>query len=374
MSDTMSAVRDDEGQSVETLEEVYDGQEEAVVDLLRPDRVGWIELPDGWLRKFSDATHERWKESPSSIVSYIGCPMSWLLERYLLEGEGEITEASRIGDVEHRVAEVFYNEPPVERSVKLLEQVQEQIFEELRGGVVATGIVPGKQMEEWNAYIRQQTERVSTKTGKVQKVAEPEEVCEKVFSEVRICTKNLLRMDGAPEDVDVVSNETWVRAQRNGIRINGKIDRIVRDEESGLEVVQDYKTGKTPFGDPEMNLLDPKFVPCLIYSYLRSIVGDTINSGGIVAAYELLYLRYNKVYSTEIGAEELDLADSLIDTVTKEMQYVRSSGNIKMCPQEDSDREPPCRFCPVQGLCPAFTEREDPFEEMVEAFPELGEL
>lgn len=343
------------------LDTLYDGIDERVVDKLTPEGYGFVSLPASWYEKFRSAvTDKQWRESPSSIVSYIGCPMKWMLERYLLDADEEIGEAALLGSIVHRILEVFYSEPAGKRGKRRLDKVCGAVWSELEDGT-RTGVVPVKLLDEWKRLIEQEED----------KGAEYDDLLRRMKKGVDLRLKHLYDIDPDPNDIDIISNETWCHTNKNGIRINGRIDRISRDPETDLEIVQDYKTGKTPFGDPDVNILEDAFIPCGLYALMRSTISENISDAGIVQAVELLYLKDSAVYEVGIDTEEIELADSLLDAVTREMRYTLESGDIKLCPAEESDTELPCRFCPVSGLCPAFSEDTDPYSDLKKEVPEL---
>lgn len=351
------------------FEELYKDIDMRVVEKLTPERHGWIQMPEPWQKKLQSSVSEKWNESPSSIVNYISCPMKWLLERYIIEDESqEVSHHALLGTIVHRVLEVFYSEPNGLRSKKRLLRIQELIWKELLNGT-RTGIVQTSLLEEWQLYLVQQTTGQDMAPGFV--AQDEDEVVATMKYEVSQRIENLYDIDPKPNNIDIVSNETWARTSRNGIKINGKIDRISRDIDSGLEVIQDYKTGRTPFGDPDINILENAFIPCGLYALMRSTISENMSESGIVQSVELLYLKESAIYEIEIGKEEIDLSEQLLEAVTREMKFTLESGDIKLCPAETSDQDAPCRFCPVSGLCPAFTEdKNDKFAEIYEEIPE----
>lgn len=343
------------------LETLYDGLDDRVVEKLNPEGSGFVALPENWYRTFRDKVSAReWRESPSSITSFIGCPMKWLLERYIMESSEEIGQAALLGSIVHRILEVFYCEPQGKRGKRRLKKITDALWEELEQGT-RTGVASKSLLTEWSAFVIQEQDKGN----------DPDDIAEQMKRGVNLRLKHLNAIDPDPNEIEIISTEMWCRTNKNGIRINGRIDRISRDPDTELEIVQDWKTGKTPFGDPDVHILEDAFIPSGLYALMRSTISDNPSDAGIVDMVELLYLKEPAVYQIEIGAEEIELADNLLDGVTREMQYVFETGDIKLCPAEESDTEQPCRFCPVSGLCPAFSESKDPYGDMKKQFPEL---
>ena len=349
---------------------LYDDIDERVVEKLNPALHGWIQMPESWHKKFRAAVSQKWRESPSSIVSYIECPMKWLLERYLIEDDSEeVSYHALLGSLVHRILEVFYNEPSGMRKKKRLKKIESLTWTELIDGT-RTGIVELRLLEEWQSYLHQQTTGEGMSEGFV--VRDEDEVIDEMKREVHKRIERLYDIDPVPDEIDVISNETWVRTSKNGIQVNGKIDRIAKDSDTDLEIIQDYKTGRTPFGDPDVHILEDAFIPSGLYALMRSTISRNISDSGVVQAVELLYLNESTVYEIEIVTEEIDLADNLLEAVTREMKFSLETGDIKLCPAKSSDTDKPCRFCPVSGLCPAFADEEaEPYDELEDELPYL---
>lgn len=352
---------------------LYDDIDDEIVEKLNPEGSGWSQMPETWQKRFRAATQERWKESPSSIVAYIECPMKWMLERYLIEDDSEeVSFHALIGSIVHRILEVFYNEPNKMRHDKRLKAAEKRTWDELLNAT-RTGIVDARLLDEWLLYLHQQTTGEGMADGFVTR--DEAEVVKQMKQEVHRRIIRLKDIDPDPKAIDVIATETWVRTKKNDIAINGKIDRIVHDDETDMEIIQDYKTGRTPFGDPDVDILENAFIPCGLYALMRSTLSEkNFSDAGVVKAVELLYLKESEIYEIEIGEEEVRLADNLLEAVTREMNFTRMTGEIKICPAEESDTQTPCRFCPVSGLCPAFAEEDaEPYDELRDELPYLWE-
>ncbi len=199
-----------------------------IVESLRP-RGDEYELPKEWAECLS--VNGR-RESPSSIVSFLSCPMKWYLERYA-PGPDEPDYPSiwsLIGTFVHRVLETYYNEPPHLRTPEHLESLFETAWRELvQGG--ETPLLDSEIHRGWN-YLKESGD-----------VRTPKQIG---FFRSRAKTSALgvLAFDSDPAEIDVIATESWVSGEvgeqgAGQIRINGKIDRLDRGP-FGEDVV-DYK-------------------------------------------------------------------------------------------------------------------------------------
>lgn len=90
----------------------------AVGALLDTSELQSVALPDDWWEPLTYRSD--WYESPSSINSFVACPLRWYLERYSNLPGGEASFPSVVGSLVHRILEVFYSEPQHLRTENLL--------------------------------------------------------------------------------------------------------------------------------------------------------------------------------------------------------------------------------------------------------------
>lgn len=309
------------------------------------------EMPESWAAVLRDRTYQ--SESPSSIRSFIACPLKWWLERYSPAPEAEPRYPLTVGTFIHRIPEVFYSEPAEERTEALFMRVFRDAWDDITQRA-STGIIPRDLQAEFD-YL-------------VENAKNPDAFRGMFFKKARTCVENLQDMDGDPSEVKVVSNETWCRTEMNGITIRGKIDRIELDK-FGREVIQDYKTGKSPevpeAEDGSVDYFDDGLVAMIMYAYMRAeeIGGGQISDLASLGALELMYLANNEIIRIRITEDLIEDARHLMDQVTREMKEVKETGKIRIT-GADTPYQKQCEYCPAQAICPLW--RDGTFDMLQE--------
>lgn len=310
-----------------------------IVSKFTDDEEHLYEMPESWAAVLRDRSY--WTESPSSIRNFIACPLKWWLERYSPAPEGEPRYPLTVGSFIHRIPEVFYSEPPEERDedhfMRVFRNAWDDIVQE-----ASTGIIPKGLQDEFNFLV--------------ENAPNPDAFRGMFFKKSRTCVESLIEIDGDPSEIDVVCNETWCRAEVNGIFINGKIDRIKKDK-LGREVIQDYKTGRVPDIPEEgpVDYFNDELIAMIMYAYMRAleIGGGELTDTSSLGALELLYLSANEVVRIKITDELLQDAKHILEEVTADMREVARTGKIRITgantPYQDQ-----CNWCPAQAICPLW--------------------
>lgn len=299
------------------------------------------EMPESWAAILRDRKYQ--SESPSSIRSFIACPLKWWLERYSPAEPMEPRYPLTVGSFIHRIPEVFYSEPLEERTEELFMRTFRNAWDDITQRA-STGIIPRDLQDEFD-YL-------------VENAHNPDAFRGMFFKKSRTCIENLMDMDGDPSELEVVSNEMWCRLDVNGITVRGKIDRI-RQDKFGREVIQDYKTGKVPevteTESGSVDYFDDNLIAMVMYAYMRAceIGGGSVVDLANLGALELMYLGSNEIIRIRITEQLLEDAHHLMDQVTREMREVKETGKIRIT-GADTPYQGQCDYCPAQAMCPLW--------------------
>lgn len=312
-----------------------------------------VELPEAWIESFNNPDKKR-SESPSSIVSYLQCPLRWFVDRHApFERIKSPTRWTVLGTFVHRVLEVFYSEPPQLRTQELLMEIYEYGLELLEKGDDSDGLIDHDLIEDYK--ITMKTDKWAHTAAKYIRTRSRE-----------IIEGYLENFEPEPEDVHVVSNESWIRGEVNGVRIQGKIDRIIYDE-NGDEIIEDYKTGKKVGVAEKVEgrpmIFDKVLVPAGIYAWLRMEMTRNELLPSKVSSVRLLYIGAEPEPATVtvgINDNTIERIKTLITTITEHMdKMVNVDKEIIAIPAEtDGEHRGYCEYCPVLKGCPAWTKSE----------------
>lgn len=309
-----------------------------------------VTLPSDLAEEFREA---KLSESPSSIVSFRGCPMKWYLERYSGLPRSPSNYAASMGSFIHRILESFYNELPQYRTEKILKKTWvdafNQVVDEKPG---ENGLVDEGLLKDILSALNEAAK---------EKDFSEDSYFEKFEKESWEFTKNIYNFDENPKTLDVVSNESWIHFYVNGIRILGRVDRTIRKADGSIHI-QDYKTGKKPWDRAIHDFSYSTFTPCGIYSLASSMpekhkmeaVDDPEIDPSKVQGVDLLYLKENMEYSFEVNSEELQKVSNIVHETTESMKTHQETGVIPANKSAKPDWGD-CRFCPLSGKCPAWT-------------------
>jgi len=311
-----------------------------------------VELPQEWVDSFNNGKAR--SESPSSIVSFLQCPLRWFVDRHApFERIKSPTRWTVLGTFVHRVLEVFYSEPPHLRTEALLLETYEYALELLEKNDTSDGLIDPSLAEDYQITLD------SDKYGKasVQKYMRTRSR--------EIVEGYLENFEPDPENVEVVSNETWVRGEINGVKIQGKIDRIILDED-GNEIVEDYKTGKSVglSKDPKgPRVFEKTLIPAGIYAWLRMEMTMKELLPSKVTSVRLLYIGASpepESVTIAVNDNTVERVRRLISAITSEMDaMVNKDKEILAIPAPtDGERRGYCEYCPILKDCPAWTKSE----------------
>lgn len=335
--------------------EPLESVEDRVADMM-PSGIEY-QLPEAWAARF--AAMDIRKESPSSLVNFLTCPLKWFVERHSgMPPKDEIVMAALVGTFVHRVLEVFYSEPAHLRTEDLLMDTFEVAWEELTKGDGTDGIVPMEVMRDFEK-LQSQVYAQDAQRGRFYKIAQD-------------CLLATWDFDGDPAELEVLSNEGWIKGEQGCVRITGRIDRTIKGP-GATEIIQDYKTGKAPVlkqdenGKNIVDPLSPTFIPAGLYAWMRTRAqaaeGPDVEFLPLkVKSIQLLYLAHMRRFTLNVTPELIHTMDTLVSEVVKAMDEVADTGRIIAVPSEAADN-PPCRWCPIVDVCPAWSD-ESPEDAM----------
>jgi RecB family exonuclease len=334
-------------------------QIEAEVDKVLPSESAGVvvELPEEWVKSFNAKSRS---ESPSSIVSYLQCPLRWFVDRHApFERIKSPTRWTVLGTFVHRVLEVFYSEPAHLRSQKLLMETYEYAYELLEKNDTEDGLIDKSLAEDYQITLE------SDKYGRAS-------VQKYMRTRSREIVEGYLdNFEPDPEEVEVISNETWVRGEINGVKIQGKIDRVIPDDEDG-EIIEDYKTGKTvgitsDFKGPRV--FEKTLIPAGIYAWLRMEMTRKELLPSKVTSVRLLYIGASpepESVSINVNDNTVERIRSLISAITLDMDAMVNKDKeiLAIAAPKNGDRRGYCEYCPILKDCPAWT-NSDSLDDIV---------
>lgn len=338
-----------------------------------------IQMPDDLAENLALRTPRR--ESPSSIRTYLGCPLRWYFSRYApVEGEVEPPGYHGvIGSFVHRVLEVFFSEPKEERTEELLDRIFRSATDVIKQGNTKVGLIdPGLQSEF--EYVIETAPKPREEGGWGFPGMTTDRVIGSFFKRSSECIENAKDFYPDANEENVVSTENWgtldidnSNGQTTSIRM--KIDKIV-DDPRGISIV-DYKTGKAPDednedgmeclrdenGEPVLDDLGNRIL-LLADSYIAmGIYALALYKGGVQgvppempANVQLHYLKDNIKYSARVRPSHLKMVEDVVRRVTDDMLKVSETREIIATPYVNEDGEPDggCFFCPIKNVCPAM--------------------
>ena len=160
------------------------------------------------------------------------------------------------------------------------------------------------------------------------------------FVQWRAQTRHQFTEVGAEVDVDGVVEPA--DGQQPGVRVRGRVDRLERDAEGRLVVV-DVKTGKTPVSKDEAQR------HAQLAAYQLAIAEGLLPQGDQAGGARLVYL--GKVGSTGACEREQDPMSAEGREVLRES--VREAAAATQGPEFVARINDGCAHCPVRAICPA---------------------
>lgn len=248
--------------------------------------------------------------SPSTLQMLSDCPLRWLLERH--GGSAGRDVRSALGSLVHAL---------VSESGKS----EAQMLTELEK--VWTQIPFDAQWHADNELVRH-LEMLST------------------FLRWRADTRHELTEIGT--EVEVEGEVTRADGELPGVRVRGRLDRLERDSEGRLVVV-DIKTGKSPVSK------DDAQSHAQLAMYQLAVAEGLIADGDEPGGGRLVYLGK----TSGGGATERDQAALTPDGHTEWRARVHEAAAATQGPQFPARVNDGCAHCPVRATCPAQNTRSD---------------
>lgn len=303
-----------------------------------------IELPEILAQYLSQVTK---KESPSSLLPFIQCELKWFYGRYVpilseVADEEEETPWGVAGAVAHRILQVFLDEPAENRTPDLLEQIKEHAWNVLTNQDVEDGFLPEAEILRYARLVDQGNKRFI-----------------QIFEEIVDAVDNIYEFEN-PAEVAIIKSESYVASYVNNVRIAGKIDRVIKSE-SGSEIIDDYKFGKAPEGDQEIDILTERYLQPAIYGWLRYVSTARHAISPIeVEAFRLLFIAHFQRVRINLNIDSIALVQRTLERLTERIADVSETGVLIARPSRVK-RGSQCDYCPVLNVCPARAKKdEDP--------------
>ncbi|GAA3635363.1 RecB family exonuclease [Microlunatus ginsengisoli] len=251
------------------------------------------------LRRLTDRTM-----SASTMHALEGCATRWAFEK-LWPAAPDPFSPNILGNGAHTVLERFYGLPPADRSIGSAMTILRQVSAETFPGVDP---LTGAVRDRW-------------------------------LAEVYAAFKGIFDIED-PARVDVAGRETEVRTDIAGVGFVGYVDRLDRDGDGDLVVV-DYKTSSSlpkniaRWGDPHGDQQR------LYLLALRQTLGE------MPAAAHLHYTRLGQ--SKKVAQSKARLAETRDKFVlaAEKLALIGDTGILRPAPT------PLCGWCPLVTVCPA---------------------
>jgi RecB family exonuclease len=245
--------------------------------------------------------------SPSTLQTLTDCPLRWLLERH--GGADGRDVRSAVGSLLHAlVADAGVTES------RLLNELQ-RIWTEL------------PYEASWHA----DNELVR------------HEAMLTAFTQWREQTRRELTEVGIEVDVDGIVSEAT--QDRPAVRVRGRLDRLERDAEGRLVVV-DLKTGKTPVTKDDAQR------HAQLAMYQLAVAAGLLPDGDVPGGGKLVYLGRNGAG----GPAEREQDAMSADAVAEWRDSVGRAAAATRGPQFAARINDGCAHCPVRSSCPAQSE------------------
>lgn len=298
-----------------------------------------VNLPDELAEMFRDA---RLRESPSKVLRFLECPMRWWSEYY---APAEITEEevrpwNIAGTILHRIYEVFYSEPAHLRTEVLFDDLVDRAREVLRTKDYEDGLMDEESIDGYTAIMEGDNG-----------------FFKKVMRELLDTVDNLYEFDDDPREVRIVANEMYMSHYVEGVRIGCKTDRTILSNDTGGEIIDDYKWGKHPEEGAEADVLTHRYLQLGIYAWARYRTTERSEVVPIIPeAVRMLFVKpikgQLKRVRINILPEDIAAVDRLLTRVILLMKDMQENGYFYAKPQSNA-RDQPCSYCPLVDLCPA---------------------
>jgi superfamily I DNA/RNA helicase/RecB family exonuclease len=242
--------------------------------------------------------------SPSTLQMLTDCPLRWLLERH--GGSDARDVRSAIGSLLHAlVAEAGKTES------QLLNEL-ERVWEKLPFDA------------EWHSHNELDRHRLMLST----------------FAQWRAMTRNELTEVGT--EIDVAGEIAAASGEAPGVRVRGRLDRLERDSEGRLVVV-DVKTGKSPVTKDEAQR------HAQLAMYQLAIAEGLLPQGEEPGGGRLVYLgKTSGGYAAERGQDALTP-----ESRAEWREKVQGAAAATRGPQYVARINDGCAHCPVRNMCPA---------------------
>lgn len=247
--------------------------------------------------------------SPSSIETWRQCPLKFKYTR--IDGlQDPAGPEAVLGSFVHEVLEHLYLLPANERTLS-------------RARILAADLWKNKWAFEAEPLVREANRR-------------------QFRWQAWWCVENLFKMEN-PASVDLSGVEHSFTADIEGVAVRGIVDRWSTD--SGMLVVGDYKTGKTPAAKYRAN----KFFQLMIYAIVLSATTELP-----VGKLELLYLK---------GGDRLEHVPTERDHVDTVQRIIQVRSEVEACCTSGEFEPIPSRLCDwcsfKTTICPYWNEENE---------------
>ena len=288
--------------------------------------------------------------SPSRASQYKTCPQQFKFAN-IDKIEEPTTHVQAKGTLVHEALEEMYKLPPEDRPSIISEEELENEKYIIKNSEKDSG-PKSKQLHDLFRNIFQD-KRSSDEY--VHLFVDEKKIKEFGKDSLKLLTNYLTMED--PKNVNSIENERWVRGTIEDLNLRGILDRMDKDEEGNLIIV-DYKSGKAP----AEKYKEPRFFALKLYALLLEM-----ELGILPKELRLIYLKEpQKILTLPVTKEMIEDVKNEILTIWENIK--ESFENNYFPPKKNALCKDWChykRICPLFAESPPDTNRLNTLKEII---------
>ena len=273
--------------------------------------------------------------SPSRASQYKTCPQQFKFAN-IDKIEEPTTDVQAKGILVHEALEEMYKLPPEDRPSIISKEELEEEKDIIKNSEKDSG-PKSKQLHDLfrNIFLDKRSS-----DEYVHLFVDKEKSIEFGKDSLKLLTNYLTMED--PKNVNSIENERWVRGTIEDLNLRGILDRMDKDEEGNLIIV-DYKSGKAP----AEKYKEPRFFAMKLYALLLEM-----ELGILPKELKLIYLKKpQKILTLPVTKEMIEDVKNEILTIWENIK--KSFENNYFPPKKN----PLCKdWCYYKKICPLFNE------------------
>tara|TARA_B100000427_G_C15498184_1_gene590796 strand:- start:102 stop:1154 length:1053 start_codon:yes stop_codon:yes gene_type:complete len=271
--------------------------------------------------------------SPSRASQYKTCPLQFKFAN-IDKIKEPTNEVQAKGTLVHEALEKMYNLPQNQRPELIS---QDELTNELRT-IHQSANGSGPKSKQLHDIFREIfiNNRSSDQYSELFKQID----VQKFGKDSKLLLTQYLSIEN-PREVNAIENERWVRGALNDLNLRGILDRMDKDKEENLIIV-DYKSGKAP----NAKYKEQRFFAMKLYALLIK------NELGIMPKeLKLIYLQNSTIHSLIVTEEMLKESEEEILNIWEDIKNSFTENSFP--PKKNALCENWCYYKPI---CPLFND------------------